>query len=263
MNSNPTPETNPAWTVFLESVRSHLQKLKDDGCSDPYFRGHRHADWVLLPELGRPPINTITDLENRLFHRFRALGSHLYSQVATTWDQLFLMRHHGLPTRLLDWTENFAVALYFAVIGASSDSAIWILDPYALNAKTFNDEGVVHLNSEFPNGYVYHFLDDSPTILPFSPPILAVEGSGLISRMQSQRSAFTLHRDLTTLIDVAFPDVVKKFVLPLPAHASAREFLDLAGINEFSIYPDLDGLSRYLRVAEQNETILPGGGGRI
>ena len=64
-----------SWAYFQKRVRRAIEKLRDRGCAEPYFRGHGDASWELLPGLGRQnhPENT----ENRLFYRFTALGAHL------------------------------------------------------------------------------------------------------------------------------------------------------------------------------------------
>ncbi|MBL0341255.1 MAG: FRG domain-containing protein [Bacteroidetes bacterium] len=73
-------------------------------------------------------------LENNLYYDFCAYGDGII-QNKGEWDVLFNMQHHGIPTRLLDWSQSFGVALYFSIACSKDiqDPCIWILDPYYLN----------------------------------------------------------------------------------------------------------------------------------
>ena len=98
------------------------------------FRGQRKAEWLLRSTLERAferrgiPILQTGLIENMILCEFKS-AAHLFS-TSVPMDEdtiawLSLIQHHGGLTRLLDFTESFYVAAYFALDGASEDCAIW------------------------------------------------------------------------------------------------------------------------------------------
>src|ERR1700679_3623933 len=108
------------------------------GDADPlWFRGHADAGWKLTPKLYRPEFDGAD--ENEIRHEFQSRALQLIQGrlPADKWEWYFLMQHYGVPTRLLDWTENVLIAAYFAVAenDGKTDAAIWVLDPAWPNRK--------------------------------------------------------------------------------------------------------------------------------
>lgn len=107
-----------------------------------WYRGCRNKAHALKPALYRHAARTKRDeiaaLEIELTTRFvqRSLPF-LDRSLTDEWDKLFLMQHYGVPTRLLDWTENPFVSIYFALVSASepkaTDASLWMCDPVAWN----------------------------------------------------------------------------------------------------------------------------------
>lgn len=90
-----------------------------------WYRGQEVADWGLEPTIARVP-GGIT-AEAPLITRFKQNALALLPErPANEWEWLFVMRHYGVPTRLLDWTESSLVGLYFAVHAEpDSPGAVW------------------------------------------------------------------------------------------------------------------------------------------
>lgn len=100
-----------------------------------WFRGQAKASWNLKPFLARKPGGL--KREQSLAKRFKQDAFLLLSQrPQSEWEWLFVMQHHGVPTRLLDWTESPLVGIYFAVNQRSrSAGALWVLLPIELNRE--------------------------------------------------------------------------------------------------------------------------------
>jgi hypothetical protein len=126
-------KTKPqAWK--LESLTDFLAYL-DSECANEMalFRGHRE-DWPLLPRIGRLKFadekNSFVEREAELYWAFRREAvSFLRSVPSNHWDWLAIAHHHGLPTRLLDWTRNPLAGLWFATrepAVTSGSGVLWV-----------------------------------------------------------------------------------------------------------------------------------------
>jgi len=158
------------------------------------------------------------------------------------------MQHYGVPTRLLDWSETFGVALFFAATYNQShhptqDAAIYLLDPLALNRISGIAE-IYHVpRDEAKFNYRQLYWEHTP--FAASAPI-AIEPIFSNDRMLAQRGMFTVHHDRIDPLESDFPNAIKKVTIPNALIAACLEFLDLSNLNMFSVFPDLAGLSGYL-----------------
>lgn len=248
------------WSDIYKDVKRIVAELHLQGCTTPLFRGQANRDWELLPSLARRLWLFDTQYgstEKHIYLKFRTHGDHLIPKQLGPWDDLFLMQHHGIPTRLLDWTENFAVALYFAMplysdasVGAPEYGSVYILNPNRLNEVFFQRRCIQVLNHDFPDGYYHHFLADDGIYRESFPRVLAVGGSSQFARMRVQGSAYTLHNDPFEPLEALCPDAVTRVDIPAKVMSEVNFFLSLAGINKFTIFQDLDSLGEFISLNE-------------
>ncbi|GAB6284325.1 MAG: hypothetical protein STSR0009_05240 [Methanoregula sp.] len=271
-----------SWNHFLERVTNEINRLHyEQGCTIPFFRGQNDNTWKLIPSIFRVEAEEgrdIPSLQDALEVDFKSNYGIIYEKPLKSWKLYFEMRHANLPTRLLDWTENFAVALYFALNDPGSESnsdpekknqpCIWILHPCKLNnLSLLGDEGIPPAEDSlmpFPYDDLRLFDElemkekdrsrsDESKLKKLKELPMVVKGPFALfpprahKRIFAQKSVFTLHVVDTRPIEDIFPGCVTKFDIPLDALDKANEFLNLAGINEYSVFPDLDGLGRYLK----------------
>jgi hypothetical protein len=209
----------------------------------PFFRGQREASWSLAPGIFRGPFKRIA--EQGTYYEFVANASGILGVSINPWDVLFTMQHHGLPTRLLDWTEVFGVALHFAVREPFQNAAVWMLDPYMMNNLACKQEEILDVEHDFKNNYFEYFIAGHRRVR-FPAGVVAIYPRRTNTRIAGQRCLFTLHASRVK-IESKFSKCIQKFELPSNCRNSALQFLSLAGINDYSVFPDLDGLCRYLR----------------
>jgi hypothetical protein len=173
--------------------------------------------------------------------------------VPTEWETLFLARHHGLPTRLLDWTSNPLVALYFAASHQSDDVARFT--PGGGETKLDVDGTVWAIARRETDR-------DSIDVLVEGPSPLDVRGIRVVNpvnpspRITAQSGVFTLHGDpWVDLVKCAGKpysddelDIQRLQRWTVPAANKTNIILDLerVAINSRTLFPDLDGLARGL-----------------
>ena len=253
------------WIEFLDRVNNTIARWDGEGCDFPVFRGHADKAWDLEPSLMRLKKDVDQEdyerLESAIYFDFVTYSAK-YSRLSSSWEVLFEMRHHGLPTRLLDWSENFSMALYFALVDDAPSPTIWMLNPYRLNELTMGEASLTNPIAGLKFNYEDGFLDeavakteidnvvpsnDKPT--PFTKPIAIVPPLSS-DRLFAQKGLFTLQgkgNDTPLNLENGLSGCFEKFTLPQAALPDAYAFCQLSGVNEFTAYPDLDGLARHLK----------------
>jgi TIR domain-containing protein/FRG domain-containing protein len=265
------PEATAAWDTFLANIETARKEI---GCSpldseEAWFRGHTNSNYQLLPSLFRSfeEPNTesswdkIIQIESDLFWEFAARARQIHGKLENHWDILFAMQHYGTPTRLLDWSETLAVAIYFAILDIDTaapmatqelpEPCIWVLNPYRLNKLEWSGD-LVHPPYlgwddrereyyEYSDLLVEGYMDwDWPT---------AIYPSHRTDRIEAQNGWFTIHGDEFVPIDKLRRrrSFLRKIPLPHAALEPARRFLQLSGIHHYSIFADLESLSLHLK----------------
>lgn len=160
-------------------------------------------------------------------------------------------QHYGLPTRLLDWTESFLIALFFAVLpsDADADGAVWLLNASQLNS-TFDPHerhGVFGENDEAV------FLPLSKLLYPEATPAhkaldyLAYKPRYSDARMAAQLACFTLHTSREPLdLHASSQNWLRVVRVPNARKPQILASLTTLGVSESTIFPDLMGLAREL-----------------
>ncbi|MEN6565301.1 MAG: FRG domain-containing protein [Veillonellales bacterium] len=118
----------------ISSIISSISKLFPD-TTELLFRGQSDYRFQLSPSIFRQGINydNISHNEAEMYFEFIRRYPEYSTNHKSIFEWLTLMQHYGLPTRLLDWTNNLLVALYFGCEkDFDKDSAIYIFDPHTL-----------------------------------------------------------------------------------------------------------------------------------
>ena len=162
-------------------------------------------------------------------------------------EWLFLMQHHRLPTRLLDWTESPLIACFFAVLGhRESDACLWALGPIGLNLSQFPNEflGQGLARPDDLRNFLEMPFGEEESDNPGFQRIVAVLTPETNVRMLQQQSAFTLHGTRTPLDELPESHLfLKSFMIPAAARDGLAKNLLWLGIRESSLFPDLDHLA--------------------
>jgi FRG domain-containing protein len=226
------------------------------------YRGSSDAAAPLLTSLdrlgGTTPPHTKADLEEHVLRNFiRYSRPHLGSETLDDWEQLVSAQHHGVPTRLLDWSYSPLVAAFFATRpnDEERDRAVWRLDWQIVHAS-FGFPGLALVRSDLDAlyGKEGHFTpwrlfarkrDEKPFACLIEPP-------SLDQRIVAQAAAFTLCSDKWTSFDAFLAShelahAITKFIFPKGEISRLRDQLDLVGVDERRLFPDLDGVAAAIR----------------
>lgn len=236
------------------------------------YRGQANADWQLESSLerligARWSSEIARQFEDFSLSQFQS-KFHLYdkenAQPSSKLAWLSIMQHHGVPTRLLDFTESPYVALYFAmesyVAQSKSDFAVYAFDYSAILENSIGY--IKKLDSKFSEtrSSIYEKRDEifDNIVDRFSYNIAWVtEPEQLNARLDRQAGSFLVSGDKGERItDVLNGDLYSNArLLKLRISADLYEgvfaLLRKMNLTSKSLYGDLDGLARSIRMQLQ------------
>jgi len=280
--------------IEIESVAQYIETVQEIAAEEDqavWLRGVSKASHRLLPSVLRNTvphmsargellrgneivtaggsIDTGISPERMLDDFKRRAVPFLDSIPRNDFEWLFLMQHHGVPTRLLDWTTNALVALFFAVDGVKLDpdadrdvaatlepgelnefdahaSAIYLINPCKVNGELQVDIAEpIDIAANYKHWKSFARPMDGSSGLDVYAPICIVAPQ-ISPRIRAQSGLFTLHGSNLEPIDhyVVVRPLITKFLIPHPTAVRIRSDLHLLGITPSFIYPGLDGVAK-------------------
>lgn len=261
----PAPDHGPPDVETI--VPAGWAELHDLLFADPWPEraGRFHATVVHrgMADAGHGLLTSVQRLgraerEGDLLRNFRKYSRVPFSHQDSDWEWLTLAQHHGLPTRVLDWTYSPLVALHFATADVTRhdvDGAVWSADFVAVHdllpppvrheleaagGSQFTVEG---LTRTAPALSTFDGLHEEPFLVFFEPP-------SLDERIVNQYASFSVlssaHARTDEWLAAAPRPLVRKVVVPAGLKPRVRERLDQANVTERVLFPGLDGLCRWL-----------------
>jgi hypothetical protein len=243
-----------------------LQELLFDGMwnpaihrwrSDAVFRGEGRSSNELTTSLQRLG-GRYGELEPHLLRNFRKYAHRDAVARESTWHWLALAKHHGLPTRLLDWSHSPLVALHFATENQAQldeDGIVWAVD-YVRAAEHLPPPLRIVLETEGSNTFTAEMLDRVVTTLPELDGlatghdfVVFYEPPSLDERITNQFAAFSFMSSAEARFDewlAEHPELVRRVELPSGLKREVRDKLDQANVTERVLFPGLEGIARWL-----------------
>ncbi len=225
------------YIEFINNLKD--EEEKSGNSSDFLFRG-QEQDWDLVPKIARLKLRgKPQNIETLILEEFERTSMPLSEfPIKNKWDVIALAQHHGLPTRLLDWTFSSFIALWFAVNKEPPEikekyGVVWLL-------KTHKDD--FKINDDLPT------LNNDTKI--FRPNVIT-------RRISAQSGIFTIHKFIENNPSIkhgvvqfnthrGFKDRMIKIKIPHSNFPDLRSKLNIAGINASTVFPDIDGLCKHL-----------------
>jgi hypothetical protein len=252
--------------LFFDSWNSELGRFRSRNA----FRGLPNADYRLETTLIRLG-GLYANLEQHLLRNFRKYAHRDIVKRDTIWHWLSIAQHHGLPTRLMDWTYSPFVAMHFATANIDMfdvDGAIWSVN-YSKAHQYLPPEMKTLLDNEGANVFTvdmlgtligtlseFEHLSRSEFLVFFEPP-------SMNDRIINQFAFFSVLSNPKLALDNWLqerPCSSRKIIIPASLKWEIRDKLDQGNITERVLFPGLDGLGCWLKrhysPIQQNDSVF-------
>ena len=253
--------TVESWADLMALIDADTSLVDKAGRhrSAKVYRGMWDADWPLITSLQRVNKNYV-EVEKHLLRNFQKYAPQNSVVFNTFWNWLTLAQHHGLPTRLLDWSYSPFIALHFALENhlfyhIHGDAAIWSLNLTKLE-DTFPPQIRERFIKDGAFSFTYEALDELwPTLDAFNSDdeddfLIFFEPPSFNDRIINQYALISTTRNPRTITSEWLkqrPELFQKTIIPASLKWEFRDKLDQLNITERILYPGLDGLCKWLK----------------
>lgn len=253
-------EDNLQYSITIDSVEG-LIALGEKMRGAFVFRGHASASWKFQTSIERAAIRwgvkfeDLAEREQMVIREFQRRAHH-YIKDPPAYDNnlewMAILQHYGGPTRLLDVTESFLIAIFFAIENADDESVVW-----AFNGGLFDSEICADINL---------FEEEKKTGIVLAEPfrlnkrLTIQKGKFLLPLDISSSFRSQLYKKLGTTLDlfqeintadelnkIIFARVVK-IILPKNSHSEIMRFLSNSNITATTLFDGLEGFARSLNI---------------
>ena len=230
----------------------------------PIWRGHGNAGWPLRAPVFRALADGRLYDERGLLQAFLAQAEQRHRPCPPHADPvawLLLARQSGLPTRLLDWTRNPLVALYFAAqpdpAQPDADGCVWAVDPGVLNLRLIGRRAVAGAEERAIRPLFATAFGGHVEQAPEADSVVAVRPREVEPRLLAQQGCHTIHQDGKDLTELNYryvndplqPNPVwrRAFLVPRTHKRHLLDLLAAVGVQRSTLFFDLETLAEDLK----------------
>ncbi len=212
--------------IVIDSLYQFHQEFCEFRGKQLIYRGVKSAKYELIPSIGRMthiPARERKETEVWMFDDFkRRSAPHTSMTLKNDWEWLAYAQHYGLPTRLLDWSENPLIAAYFATNDFfDGDSAVYAYEAGLYLTAEDVDESPFKISETFQ--FVPSFID---------------------KRITAQSGVFTFHHKPFEKFKSAS---ITKFIIKNEIRGHIKRSLNQYGVNAATVFPGPDGIAQQIR----------------